>query len=159
MSIKGLSCFLAIAVLSGSFTQELVSAPLKNNCTLKETKGVKQAKLSGDVIGKLTWNACTSIIQVFVFEFPTKRGVLLTHAAALTKAASLVREWRKETQTGLDPFREFPEALEKRAIQKKRYIFGENIPVSDLRGWAGTSVNISSSPQTTQLTIRYWVNP
>ncbi|MCL1493483.1 MAG: hypothetical protein M1G31_22390 [Pseudanabaena sp. Salubria-1] len=158
MSIKGLSCFLAIAVLSGSFTQELVSAPLKNNCTLKETKGMKQAKLSGDVSGKLTWNACISIIQVFVFEFPTKRGVLLTHAAALTKAASLIREWRKETQTGL-AFREFPEALEKRAIQKKRYIFGENIPVSDLRGWAGTSVNISSSPQTTQLTIRYWVNP
>jgi hypothetical protein len=157
MSIKGLSCFLAIA-LSGSFTQELVSAPLKNNCTLKETKGMKQAKLSGDVSGKLTWNACISIIQVFVFEFPTKRGVLLTHAAALTKAASLIREWRKETQTGL-AFREFPEALEKRAIQKKRYIFGENIPVSDLRGWAGTSVNISSSPQTTQLTIRYWVNP
>ena len=158
MSIKGLSCFLAIAVLSGSFTQELVSAPLKNNCTLKETKGMKQAKLSGDVSGKLTWNACISIIQVFVFEFPSKRGVLLTHAAALTKAASLIREWRKETQTGL-AFREFPEALEKRAIQKKRYIFGENIPVSDLRGWAGTSVNISSSPQTTQLTIRYWVNP
>ncbi len=158
MSIKVLSCFLAIAVLSGSFTQELVSAPLKNNCTLQETKGVKQAKLSGDVSGKLTWNACTSIIQVFVFEFPTKRGVILTHAAALTKAASLVREWKKETQTGL-AFHEFPEALEKRAIQKKRYVFGENIPVSDLRGWAGTSVSISSSTQTTQLTIRYWVNP
>ncbi|WP_146048751.1 hypothetical protein [Pseudanabaena sp. BC1403] len=159
MRAKVLPYFFAIAVLSGLFTQEILSAPLKNNCTLKETNGVKQAKLSGDVSGKLTWNACTSIIQVFVFEFPTKRGVLLTHAEALTKAASLVREWRKETQTGLDPFREFPEALEKRAIQKKRYVFGENIPFSDLRGWAGTSVSMSSSSQTTQLTIRYWVNP
>jgi hypothetical protein len=158
MKAKVLSCFFAIAVLLGSFTQKLVGAPLENNCTLKETKGVRRAKLSGDVIGKLTWSTCTSIIQVFVFEFPTKRGVLLTHAATLTKAASLVREWKKETQTGL-AFSEFPEALEKRAIQKKRYVFGENIPVTDLQGWAGTSVNISLSTQTTQLTIRYWVNP
>ena len=158
MRAKVLPYFFAIA-LSGLFTQEILSAPLNNNCTLKETNGVKQAKLSGDVSGKLTWNACTSIIQVFVFEFPTKRGVLLTHAEALTKAASLVREWRKETQTGLDPFREFPEALEKRAIQRKRYVFGENIPVTDLRGWAGTSVSMSSSSQTTQLTIQYWVKP
>jgi hypothetical protein len=158
MRAKVLSCFFAIAVLSSSFTQELFSAPLKNNCTLKETKGLKQARLSGDVSGKLTWNTCTSIIQVFVFEFPTKRGVILTHAAALTKAANLVREWKKETQTGL-AFREFPEALEKRAIQKKRYVFGENIPVTDIPGWAGTSVHISSSTQMTQLTIRYWVNP
>jgi hypothetical protein len=158
MWTRVLPCFFAIAVLSGSFTQELLSAPLKNDCTLKETKGVKQAKLSGDVSGKLTWSTCTSIIQVFVFEFPLKRGELLTHAAALTKAASLVREWKKVTQTGLS-FHEFPEALEKRAAQKKRYVFGENIPVTDEPNWAGTSVNISSSAQTTQLTIRYWVNP
>ena len=49
MRAKVLSCFLAIAVSTSSFTQELVSAPLKNNCTLKETKGIKQAKLSGEV--------------------------------------------------------------------------------------------------------------
>jgi hypothetical protein len=52
-------------------------------------------------------------------------------------------------------FREFSEALEKRAIQKKHYVYGKNIPGTGLPDWVGTSVNISSSTQTTRLIPRH----
>src|SRR5229473_266431 len=76
-----------------------LSAPFKQDCTLKPMDGSKRSALSGGVNGKMTWRAFTSIVHDFVFEWPRKLGLPVTPQEALKRAASLLREWRKATKT------------------------------------------------------------
>ena len=136
-----------------------LSAAHQQDCTLKPMDGSKRSVLSGGVNGKMTWSACTSIVHHFVFEWPRKQGIPSTPQEALKRAASLLREWRKITKTGSSPFGDLAIAMDKRTAQSSPYVFGEQFAVTDIPGWDGAWISLSSTTQVTQLTIHYWANP
>jgi hypothetical protein len=136
-----------------------LSPAFQQDCTLKPMDGNKRRVLSGGVNGRMTWSACTSIIQDFVFEWPRKQGVPGTPQEALKRAASLLREWRKATKTGSSPFGDLVTAIDKQAAQASHYVFGEQFAVTDIPGWDGAWVSLSTTAHVAQLTIHYWANP
>jgi hypothetical protein len=149
---------IALGVWAGLAAGNL-SAAFQQNCTLKPMDGSKRSALSGGVNGKMTWSACTSIVHDFVFEWPRKKGVPGTPREALKRAASLLREWRRATKTGSSPFDDLATAINKRAAQSSPYVFGEQFAVTDIPGWDGAWVSLSTTTQVAELTIHYWANP
>jgi hypothetical protein len=136
-----------------------LSPAFQQACTLKPMDGSKRSVLPGGVNGKMTWSACTNIVHDFVFEWPRKQGGPRTPQEVLKRAALLLREWRKATKTGSSPFGDLAIAIDKRAAQASPCVFGEQFAVTDIPGWDGAWVSISSTTQVTQLTIHYSANP
>ena len=132
-----------------------------NDCTLEPDAGSMQAELSNNVNGHMTWSSCTSILKVLVFEWPQQQGVSTTPDATLKQAAGLVSEWEEVTNIKISSFDSLTKALEKRARELTPYVFGEDIPVTDvgITGWDGVSLNLISSANRAQLTVQYWANP
>lgn len=162
----GVSTGAAVVSANGQTTKP------RENCTLEPTEGSKQAVLSKGIIGKTTWSACTSIVQDFIFEWPRKQGFPATSKEALQRATALLQEWRKATTMeaavdgkfnyarGVSPFGDLAAAINKRAAESGPYIFGEKFAVTpENPGWDGAWVSLSSTTQTTQLTVHYWANP
>ena len=146
---------LVLGVWAGSAAGNL-SPAFQQDCTLKPMDGSKRSALTGGVNGKMTWSACTSIVHDFVFEWPRKQGSPSTPQEALKRAASLLREWRKATKTGSSPFGDLAAAIDKRSAQSNPYVFGEQFAVTDIPGWDGAWVSLSTTTQVAQLTIHYW---
>ena len=130
-------------------------------CTLEPAEGRRQARLSDNVTATMTWSACNSVARDVTFEWPRNQGIPATSRVALNRAAALVREWERVTQLAVSLFDDLPKALETRAARPDTYEFGEDIPVTDqgFPGWDGVSVIISSTTETTRLTVHYWANP
>jgi hypothetical protein len=155
MSLRTMAVCASILVTTGG------AAGQRPDCTLEPTEGSRQARLPDNVTATMMWSACTSMARHVTFEWPRNQGIPETSRLALNRAAALVREWERVTKLGVSAFGDLPKALETRAARPDPYEFGEDIPVTDqgFPGWDGVTVIISSTPETTRLTVHYWANP
>ena len=155
MSLRVTAVCVLVQVTTAGLTAQ------SRDCTLEPAEGSRQARLSDNVTATMTWSACNSVARDVTFAWPRSRGIPTSARVALNRAAALVREWERVMQVKIGLFEDLPKALETRAARPDPYELGEDIPVTDygFRGWDGVTVTVSSTSDTTRLTVHYWANP
>lgn len=86
------------------FAADNLSPAFQQDCTLKPMDGNKRRVLSGGVNGRMTWSACTSIIQDFVFEWPHKQSPRYASGGA-EASCFIAQRMEKSHQDGVQPIR------------------------------------------------------
>jgi hypothetical protein len=159
--VTSMPVFTMLFLLSTSFP---VGALAESDCTLNPTEGTRRMKIDENIVARITWSSCHSMVKRIDFEWPAEIGFPDTPNVALSRAARLVSKWQEQTKESISPFAgSVVTALEDRATHDPPYRFRENIPVSDdeldVAGWDGVWIELSSTTKVVQLTVHYWANP